>query len=83
MVATTVADPSKSLNNDFDGMDVDQNGAPDVEQEESIKGIIYPPPEVRSILFKISLCYFTRYESTIESSYSFNFPHVTLTFHLF
>jgi hypothetical protein len=56
MVATTVADPSKSLNNEIDGMDVDQNGAPDVEQEESIKGIIYPPPEVRSILFKISLC---------------------------
>ncbi|KAG2184239.1 hypothetical protein INT44_009254 [Umbelopsis vinacea] len=52
MVATTVADPSNSLNNDIDGMDVDQNGAPDVEQEESIKGIIYPPPEVRKIVDK-------------------------------
>ncbi|KAH8548712.1 Pre-mRNA splicing factor PRP21 like protein-domain-containing protein [Umbelopsis sp. PMI_123] len=52
MVATTVADPSNSLNNDFDRMDVDQNGVRDVEQEESIKGIIYPPPEVRKIVDK-------------------------------
>jgi hypothetical protein len=51
MVATTVADPSPSLNNGVDAMDVDQNGKPDVDQEESIKGIIYPPPDVRSILF--------------------------------
>jgi hypothetical protein len=61
MVATTVADPSNSLNNDFDRMDVDQNGVRDVEQEESIKGIIYPPPEVRSILFQ-SLCYCMHFE---------------------
>jgi hypothetical protein len=54
MVATTVADPSASLNNGVDAMDVDRNGSVDVDQEESIKGIIYPPPEVRSILFNLA-----------------------------
>jgi len=52
MVATTVADPSASLNNGVDAMDVDRNGSVDVDQEESIKGIIYPPPEVRKIVDK-------------------------------
>lgn len=51
MVDITVTDPTASLSNGTDAMDVDQNGTQGMDQEAPITGVIYPPPDVRSILF--------------------------------
>jgi hypothetical protein len=56
MVATTISDPTVSLSNGSDAMDVDHNGIQGTDQEAPITGIIYPPPDVRSILFESLTC---------------------------
>ncbi|CAM0135608.1 SF3a splicing factor complex subunit [Umbelopsis sp. WA50703] len=52
MVATTISDPTVSLSNGSDAMDVDHNGIQGTDQEAPITGIIYPPPDVRKIVDK-------------------------------